>query len=167
MRNKLLRQYREYTSMMNTFWSSWVWSRRVPQTHNSIFNRFIMLLCECISLLEPMSTVFFFLLNNFKKWLTVPLIVLGLLDTCYKKVFFPGSWILGEWQQSRSNISLPDGDWRPSVVIDVLIYSCMQNMTATTTEFSDRVSILKENMKELIPKVLLLSCKGKKITISK
>lgn len=84
-----------------------------------------------------------------------------------QKTFFPGSWILGEWQQSRSTISLPDGDWRPSVVIDVLIYSCMQNMTATTTKFSNRASILKENMKELIPKVLLLSWKGKKITISK
>lgn len=53
---------------------------------------------------------------------------------------------------------LPDCDWYPSVIVDVLVRSYIQNVTATTPKFSDGGSVLKEHMKKLAPKVLLLSC---------
>ena len=58
---------------------------------------------------------------------------------------------------------IPDHDRHPSVIIDVLSCSCIQNMAATAPKFSNRASILKVQVKKLIPKVLLLSWKGKKI----
>lgn len=52
---------------------------------------------------------------------------------------------------------IPDCDCHPSVVIDVPACVCMENLAATTPKFSNRASILKEHVKELIPKVLFLS----------
>lgn len=52
---------------------------------------------------------------------------------------------------------IPDCDCGPSVVIDDLACSCIQHLTATTPEVSNRAAILKGHMKELFSKVLLLS----------
>lgn len=62
---------------------------------------------------------------------------------------------------------LLDCDWCPSVIVDGLACSGIQNMTATAPKFSNRSSIFKEDMKELIPKVLLLSCNYKKMKLVK
>lgn len=72
------------------------------------------------------------------------------------------------WKEMQEIHILPDRYWCPSVIIDGLACGCGQNTTATTAEFSDRVSILKEHVEELIPKVLLLSCKeNQKISLEK
>lgn len=53
---------------------------------------------------------------------------------------------------------IPDSDGHPSVIVDVLACSCTQDMTSiTATKCSNRISILKQNMEELMPKILLLS----------
>lgn len=62
---------------------------------------------------------------------------------------------------------IPDCDCHPSVIIDVLACSCIQHLTATTSKFSNEASILKEHMKELIHKVLVLSWNGKKMWLAK
>lgn len=65
---------------------------------------------------------------------------------------------------SRTAIMIiPDCDGDPSVIIDAVLHRCVQHPAAVAPKFSDRVSILKIHVKELIPKVLLLSCNEKEM----
>ena len=77
-----------------------------------------------------------------------------------------GNRVSGTKEERKMMHILPDCDWHPSVIVDVLRCGDIQNVTAPAPEFSDRVSILKEHVKEPIPKVLLLSWDWKKKMVS-